>query len=115
MKALRTTLFVLAMVSFATQTYRHVYVRWLEPRASVLDKYGTEAEHQAASAQSLQDLESKFAVAHQHVLDYEKQNPPQPDKEPMSAYERQDREPYKSEQTLRRAIEEWESQHKDLV
>src|SRR5262249_51382402 len=107
MKALRITLFVLALVSFVTQTFRHIYVRWLEPRASVLDKYNTQTEKDVASAQSIQELESKFAAAHQRVLDFEKQNPPQAQKEGaagvMSEYERRQVEPYKSEQTLRSA------------
>jgi len=39
MRKLRITLFVLALLALTTQATRHVYVRYLEPRISVLDKY----------------------------------------------------------------------------
>jgi hypothetical protein len=35
MKRLQTTLFVLAFIIIGTQSFRHVYVKWIEPRSSV--------------------------------------------------------------------------------
>ena len=40
MKALQTTLFLIAFVVLGTQTVRHIYVKWIEPTRSVLEAYG---------------------------------------------------------------------------
>ena len=39
MKPLQRTLAIIASLFLAVQTVRHAYVLWLEPRASVLDKF----------------------------------------------------------------------------
>ena len=75
MKATRTALFVIAFLIIGSQTFRHAYVRWLEPRGSVLDKYAAAGEKQAASAKSLEELAALYDQAHKKVEEYEKTHP----------------------------------------
>ena len=69
MKALRVTLFLIAMTVLVAQTFRDVYVRWMEPRGSVLDRFSTKTEQDISSARSLDQLVALYAAAHQRVLD----------------------------------------------
>jgi hypothetical protein len=67
MKPLRITLFIIAFVILASQTFRHAYVRWIETRTSVLDKYNTETEKQISAAKSLDELVRQYDAAHAEV------------------------------------------------
>src|SRR5438067_8139463 len=100
MRALRTTLFLIAMTVLVAQTFRHVYLRWMEPRGSVLDKFNSQTEQDISSAKSLDQLVAMYATAHQKVLDYEKANPPAAGEQD---YQRTQREPYASENKVRDA------------
>src|SRR4051794_39396611 len=111
MKALRTTLFVVAMTVLVAQTFRDVYVRWMEPRGSVLDRFNTKTEKDISSAQSLDQLVVLYASAHQKVLDYEKTSPPKGEEED---YQKKQREPYASESKVREAINDWEEKSKEI-
>jgi len=113
MKPLRITLFVIAFVALASQTFRHAYVRWLEPRASVLDKYNTQTEKQITTAKSLDELVALYDAAHAKV-EQEKAKTAQTEKDEMHRINA-DIEPYKSESTLKRAINEWEEKAKELT
>jgi hypothetical protein len=113
MKTLRTTLFVIAFVILASQTFRHAYVRWMEPRTSVLDKYNTSTEKQILLAKSLDELVALFDAAHSKVQEYEKSHPEEADKQ---AYQRSG--PYAQltgdEVALRNSITEWERKSKEI-
>jgi hypothetical protein len=111
MRALRTTLFVVAMTVLVAQTFRDVYVRWMEPRGSVLDRFNTKTEKDISSAQSLDQLVALYASAHQKVLDYEKTSPPKGEEED---YQKKQREPYASESKVREAINDWEEKSKEI-
>jgi hypothetical protein len=111
MKALRVTLFLIAMTVLVAQTFRDVYVRWMEPRGSVLDRFSTKTEQDISSARSLDQLVALYAAAHQRVLDYEKTNPPKSDQED---YQRKQQEPYASENKVREAINDWEEKSKEI-
>jgi hypothetical protein len=112
MRILRITLFMIAFVILTSQTFRHAYVRWLEPRGSVLDKYETHTEQQITMAKSLDELVTLFDSAHTKVLEYEKANPPKVDTEPRRYPG--DAEPYKTESSLRDAIKDWEQKSKEI-
>jgi hypothetical protein len=111
MKALRTTLFVIGLVVLTTQTFRHAYLRWMEPRGSVLDRFNSKTEQDISSAKTLDELVGLYAAAHQKVLDYEKTNPPKGEEQD---YQRTQREPYSSESKVRDAIKDWEEKSKEL-
>jgi len=113
MNGLRITLFVIALVTLASQTFRHAYVRWLEPRTSVLDKYGTQTEQQILAAKSLQELVALYDAARTKMKDYEKAHPGvsgEPSFQPSSEYVKLTRD----EESLKNAINEWEQKSKDV-
>ena len=110
MKATRTALFVIAFLIIGSQTFRHAYVRWLEPRGSVLDKYAAAGEKQAASAKSLEELAALYDQAHKKVEEYEKTHP----LDPEDRYKVTGTEPYKSEAALEAAIKDWEEKDKEV-
>ncbi len=110
MQRLQTTLFVIAFVVIGTQSFRHVYVKWIEPRSSVLDAYRAPVDTAIASANNLQDLVALYERAHSLVQQYESKaaNPEVP------RHERQEAEAYASEMKLRTEIEGWEARTKDI-
>jgi len=110
MKRLQTTLFVIAFIIIGTQSFRHVYVKWIEPRSSVLDAYQAPADTAIASAGSLKELAAMYARAHNLVQQYESKST-NPD---IPLHRRDDTEPYASEMKLRREIETWEAQRNSI-
>jgi len=110
MKRLQTTLFVIAFVVIGTQSFRHVYVKWIEPRASVLEAYRTTADTAIASAASLEELVAMYARAHDLVKQYESR----PGNPEIEGYNRRETEPYASEMKLRDEIETWERQTRSM-
>jgi hypothetical protein len=112
-RGLRITLFVIAFVILASQAFRHAYVRWMEPRTSVLDKYNGETEQQIMSAKSLPELLSLYDAAHSRLKDYEKSHPEEAGKREYQRTGEYAR--LSSDQTsVRNAIQEWERKSKDL-
>src|SRR3954465_5886413 len=111
MRSLRTTLFIIAMVVLTAQTFRDAYLRWMEPRGSVLDRFDTKTEQDVSSAKSLDELVALYATAHQKVVEFEKANPPKSDE---ADSQKSQREPYKSESTVREAIKDWEEKSKEM-
>lgn len=78
MKALKVTIFLLAILVLSTQFARHLYVRYLEPRGSVLDKYEqTETKKAIKTAISLNELMSRYDAAKKRVdeLDEQRKKP----------------------------------------
>jgi hypothetical protein len=110
MKRLQTTLFVIAFVCIGTQSFRHVYVKWIEPRSSVLDAFRAPVDTAIASAGSLQALVAMYERAHRLVQEYERK-PTNPE---IPLHERSQTEPYASEMKLQAEIETWEEQTKHI-
>jgi len=71
MKVTLTILFVLAMVVSSTQTFRHFYVRFLEPRDSLLDEFRTDTESSITAAERLNELVELYRAAQNKVDLYE--------------------------------------------
>lgn len=109
MRALQITLFVLGLSILTAQSFRDVYMKWLEPRTSVLDQFKEKAESDVARAHNLQELVALYKDAHSKVKQYEQSHP----EDTRPDYERSQTEPYKTEATIRGAIEEWESTAKE--
>jgi hypothetical protein len=57
------TLFVLLMLVLATQAFRHVYVKWFEPKGSVLDEFREPVEKDVAASKTLDELKAMYAKA----------------------------------------------------
>jgi len=109
-KALEKTLAILAFVVLVSQTVRHAYLLWLEPRISVLDKYDQPLKNEIASARSLDELVRRYDPVRKQV-DAAKEQAKSEEK-PVNEYS--NLEPYKSERTLREAIKEWEDRSKQI-
>lgn len=112
MNALQKTLAILAILVLVSQTVRHGYLRWFEPRGSVLDKYDQPLKGQIADAASLTELVLRYDTARKEV-ERAKQEQTKTEKE-LLPYERNAKEPYKSENMLREAITDWEAKSKEI-
>ncbi len=110
MRNLQITLFIIALAFATTQTFRHVCVKWLEPRTSVLDKYDDAIEKEISASESIDNLLSLYDEAQNQVKKYESD----PDNPEVKENEKRYKEPYKTEIKLRDSIEEWESHKRDI-
>jgi hypothetical protein len=106
MNALLKSLALLAFLVLLSQTVRHAYMLWLQPRTSVLDKYDQPLKSEISQATSLDELLRRYDPIRKQAdqaraerAQAGKQTPP---------YEEMNTEPFRSERELRNAIEEWE-------
>jgi hypothetical protein len=106
MRGLQVTLFVLLMVVIATQTFRHVYVKWIEPKGSVLDEFRDPVEGDLAASRSLAELKEMYRTADAAVKRFEKDA----SLEDIERSQRTQREVYRHRDEIRSAIERWEDQ-----
>ena len=68
MRKLKITILIMALLVLTTQAVRHVYVRYLEPRTSVLDKFEeTEAKKVIQNAAALSDIVKEYEPARKRV------------------------------------------------
>ncbi len=109
MKAAATVLFVIAMLVSSTQTFRHVYVKWIAPSTSVLDEFKDKGELEIESAKTLDELVELYRESKQRIKEYaaDETNPKityRYDDRGRGYDERQIKEPYKSEYRIRREI-----------
>jgi hypothetical protein len=122
MKALKITLFLLAVLVLTTQFARHVYVRYLEPRGSVLDKYGqTETKKAIKTAVSLDELVSRYDAARKRV---DALNEQREKAESNLSKDNRDlfrdrfgekhKEDYERQTDLKEAISEWEKRSEEI-
>lgn len=65
MNALKTAILLLALLALTTQAVRHIYVRYIEPRTSVLDRFDeTAAKKAIQSAASPRSSTISIPTAH---------------------------------------------------
>ena len=110
MRGTQITLFVLGLMILGTQTFRHVYVKWIEPTSSVLDEYRPPIAEDIAATKDLDELVVLYDAAWKKVQAYEETAT----LEDIDLSKRTGREPYESEQTARDAIERWEAQSRSV-
>ncbi len=110
MKRLQITLFIIAFLILGTQSFRHLYVKWIEPRSSVLDSYREPVDTAIASATSLDELVAMYEPAHSAVQEYESN----PDNPVVPFRERRETEPYASQMKIEREIVGWERRTKGI-
>ena len=113
MKVLQRTLFVVTALVLFTQTVRHLYVRYLEPTGSVLDRYEPPVTADIKKANSLDELIRLYDEAYNKVKAAEAESKDQP-KDPTVMSGRIEDEPYKSERLLKEGIRDWESKSKEV-
>jgi len=110
MRSLQATLFVLVMLVLSTQTFRHVYVKWIEPTGSVLDEFREPVDEDIAASNDLHELKAMYAKARADRQGYEKGRP----LSEVDLARRTNREVYRSENELREAIVNVEGQNRSL-
>lgn len=110
MKTLLKTLFIIAFLVLITQTIRHGYQRWFRSTISVLDRFEETLKGDIKKAKSLDELVLKYEDVNKKVKDYEADKA-NPIIEPQDKWEK---EPYKSEVTVKEAINDWESKSKEI-
>jgi len=110
--ALQKTLAIIAFLILVSQTIRHTYLRWFEPRTSVLDRYDKPLKDEITNAASIDDLLRRYDPARKQV-DAARQELSKAGKK-LPYDEEKDLEPYKSEQALREAISDWETKSKEI-
>jgi hypothetical protein len=98
------------MVIASTQTFRHAYVKWIEPTDSVLDQFKTGVDSDIATAKDISDLVDLYAAANTVVLEYEAN----PDNPVIEGYKQRTTPPYESRFKLREEIERRENQQKQV-
>jgi len=116
MNALQKTLAIIAFLILTTQTVRHAYLLWLEPRTSVLDKYEQPLRGQIADAASLAELVGRYDPVRKEAdkARHEREELLKTTKEPPPYINELTDEPYKSEQMLHDAIVDWEQKSKQI-
>lgn len=110
MRTFERILFLIAFLFIDVFTTRHIYLRWLAPTTSVLDEFRTETERAITSAEELQQLLTKYRPSRQAVRQLEQQNVGKP----PDQWRFEDQEPFKTEASLRAAIEEWEARQREI-
>ena len=112
MKPLLRTLAVLAALALTTQTVRHAYVLWFEPRSSVLDKYDRPLKNEIETAGSLDELLHRYDVARKEADRVKAERRATNPQAEFGA--QQDSEPFTSERALREAVTSWEGRAKEV-
>jgi hypothetical protein len=110
MKNTITVLFVIAMLISSTQTFRHAYVKWIEPQGSVLDAFQEATEAEMEKAKTLDQLVALYREAYTKVKDYEAN----PDNPKVGLKERSTTEPYRSEGKIKKEIRSREQDRMQL-
>lgn len=121
MRALEKTIVVLAFLALISQSIRHAYMLWFEPRGSVLDKYDKPRKGEIEAAESLDELVLRYEPVRKQVDQIREertkaQNAQAENGPGESLRFREDNrmEPFKSEQELREAINDWETKAKEI-
>lgn len=101
---------LLLLLSLGSQAVRHAYWRSIGAQRSVLDRFAEPTEQRIAESKTIEELIGLYEKAHAEVQEDKKLPHPAEEDE----WERQQREPYKSEQLLKDAIEIWESHRRQI-
>lgn len=104
MGALQKTLFIIALLTLLTQTVRHLYVRWIEPTSSALDRYEPPVKEEIKRASSLDELVKQYDEARKKAPEAESKAAA-----PMTTFGQQS-----ETEILKTAIREWEARTKEI-
>jgi hypothetical protein len=114
LNALQKTLAIIALLALVSQSVRHAYRLWLEPRGSALDKYDQPLKDTIENAGSLEELLGRYDKARKEVDEKRQQRKEAEQPERVQLYSAELTEPYKSERALREAITDWEKKDAEI-
>ena len=100
MRGAKIVLFLICITIVSTQTFRHIYVRFLDKDESVLDKYRTEIEVEIYKSKDIEHLENLFAENDIKIKQFENSND---DYEENKTYKELKREKDKIRSAIRKA------------
>ncbi|TFH15912.1 MAG: hypothetical protein E4H02_06865 [Lentisphaerales bacterium] len=122
MRPLKITVFMVAVFVLTIQGFRHVYVRFLETRTSVLERYEVgDTEKVVNSVPSLAELVEQYEVAKKTVDELEEQR-----REGAASrseanwlvfeetFREEHKQAYELESSLKKGIREWEGKSKEI-
>ena len=112
MTTFKAIICMLAVLVVTSQTLRHVYVRWIEPRESVLIQF-EQTGQEIAEAKSLEELLALYRQALERVREADSKIAQEDDSNKY--YRKRKEELYKTEEKLKAAIREWETYRRTLV
>ena len=112
MKTLQKVLAIAALVVLVAQSVRHTYVRWLEPRTSVLDSYDRPLKSELTAANSLEELVARYEPLRKRAEEERRQR--QTQKGSPGVLDESEVGALSPEYEVRQAIEGWEARAKEL-
>ena len=123
MRPLRIVILLLTLLVLTTQAARHIYVRYVEPRTSVLDRFDdTDAKKVIQKAQALDDLIKEYEPARKRVDDLDKDLKRELSTKTRDEYymheqkwKEDHKQEYQREEELKKAIQEWENHSKEIL
>lgn len=123
MRPLRIVILLLAVLVLTTQAARHIYVRYIEPRTSVLDRFEeTDAKKVIQKATTLDEIVKAYEPARKRVDELDKdlkQELSTKTRDEYYMYEQKWKEDHKQEyereEELKKAIQEWEDRSKEIL
>jgi hypothetical protein len=115
MNALQKTLAIIALLTLVSQSIRHAYRLWLEPRGSALDKYDQPLKDAIENAASLEELLGRYDKVRKEVDEKNQQRREAGEAGKQQPYiDQSQTEPYKSEHALSGAITDWEKKDAEI-
>ena len=123
MRTLRIVILLLALLVLTTQAARHIYVRYIEPRTSVLDRFNeTDAKKVIQEATVLADIVKEYEPARERVDSLNKDLKQELATKTRDEYymheqkwKEDHKKEYEREAELKEAIQEWENRSKDIL
>jgi hypothetical protein len=110
--ALQKTLAIIALLVLVSQTVRHTYLLWVEPRGSVLDRYDQPLKNEITAATSLDELLRRYEPVRKQVDSARAEAAKSGNK--IGYEQEKEMEPFKSESALHDAITDWEQKSKEI-
>jgi hypothetical protein len=111
MRPFKIIMFLLLLLTFTTQTIRHIYIKRVEPKDSILDKYKEKTEKNIDESKNLDELIKLYDDSNNKVKEYEKN----PKNEKIEYYKQISTEPYKTKTKIENAIKTIENQKKSII
>ena len=88
MRGTKIVFFLICMITVSTQTFRHIYVKFLEDTSSVLDKYRSGIELEIDQLKNIEELDSLYGRKNEEIKTYENRNPGYKDNEDYKSLEK---------------------------
>ena len=123
MKPLRIVIMLLAVLVLTTQSARHVYVRFIEPRTSVLDRFDeTDAKKVIQNATTLDEILKEYEPARKRVDELDESLKKELSSKTRDEYymheqkwQEDHKQDYEREAELKNAIQQWEGRSKEIL